>query len=109
MTLTQVELDSYDSSKYDQASEVLADFYADANRAIIVLREHGFSPIYSDAKEITFRYSNGNKETLTFDTSKAIVAIVLFGKGKKPEICYGILSLDIMIRKVSDYFGIAFK
>jgi hypothetical protein len=109
MTLTQVELDSYESGKYDQLSEVLADFYADANRAIIILREHGFDPIYSDAKKITFQYSNGKKETLPIETSEHIIAMVLFGRGKKPEIGYGILSQDVMLRKVADYFGIALK
>lgn len=109
MTLTQVELDSYESGKYDQVNEVLADFYADANRAIIILRKHGFNPIYSDAKEITFQYSDGKKEILPVETSKHIVAMVLFGRGKKPEIIYGILSPDVMSRKVPDYFGIAFK
>jgi hypothetical protein len=109
LTLTQAELDSLKPDQYGPASEVLSDFYADANRAIAIFREHGLSPIYSDAKKVTFQSNGGKKETLAFDTSQHIVAMALFRPGKKPEITYGILSQDVMLRKASEYFGIAFR
>lgn len=112
LTLTQVELDSYDPDKYNAASETLWDFYFHAATVREITTKHSLKVQYyqySDANELIFRYSNGRTKRVFFDTSKGFVALVMFRTGKDPKICYGVTDTGEMLREISDYFGVAFK
>jgi len=109
LTLTQSELDSSGPKKYDQASETLWDFYANAKRVTDIIEKHGLNYQYSDAKNLEFQSSKGRITKISFDTSKHIVAVVLYKTGKEPKICYGLIGVNETLREISDYFGVDFK
>ena len=109
LTLTQAELDSYSPEKYDRASETLWDFYANAKRVRDIIKKHGLRYQYSDAKNLLFQSSIGRAASISFDTSKHFVAVVLYKAGKEPRIFYELIGANEMLREISDYFGVAFK
>jgi hypothetical protein len=86
--------------------EIVRDFEFYTKKISEILIKNGIDALYTSSKRLIFRDSNGKQWRLSFNSEKYPVAFVLFEKGKKPKICYGIVLEDDILRVVSEYFGI---
>ena len=87
-------------------TENISDFKSYSKRISEKLDKRGIINRYSISKEIQFKYADGKKEELLFESSN-IFGLALFAKGKKPKIAYEFDANYYSIAKIiNEYFGI---
>jgi hypothetical protein len=109
LLLSQLEYDIQPKDIQYELDEVIGDFASYRYRAIEKLKKYGISDIRTIAKNLVFRYTDGREEKLVFNTYEGVIAVAVFGKGKKPQIVYNPVQEDGILKAVYEYFEIEIK
>jgi len=106
LLLSQLEYDIQPKDIQYELDEVIGDFASYRYRATEKLKKYGINDVRTISKNLIFRYSDGREEKLVFNTYEGVIAVAMFGKGKKPQIVYNPIQEDGILKAVSEYFEI---
>jgi len=109
LLLSKLEYDLHPVPVQAELGEVIDDFASYRYEAVKKFTKYGIKDVSTISKNLIFKYSDGREEKLYFDTYKRIVAMALFGKGKKPKIIYDPMQEYGMLKAISEYFEINIK
>jgi len=109
LLLSQLEYDIQPKDIQYELDEIVDDFAAYIYKATEKIKKYGINDVRTISKNLVFRYSDGREESLVFNTYEGLIAIALFGKGKKPQIVYNPIQEEGILKAVSEYFEIEIK